>query len=238
MILDGDNMIKKGLSQEALKLIACITMLIDHMAAVFGFALKWRVIGRLAFPIYCFLLAEGAHHTRNSKKYALRLAIGALLAEIPFDFAFFGRLYWGHQNVMLTLLLGFFALKAIEKCGSLPTKLLSAIPFAALAALMNTDYGWQGVLLIALFGLVRERPEKWAWLIAGMSVLFMLIPSSIRMIFGMRVPIQIFGLASLVPMWLYSGEKASGSKLLQWGFYLFYPAHMLLLWLAKLMINF
>ena len=95
---------KRGLSQEMLKLIACLTMLIDHVGAtvileLFGttpslglYWLYWamRIVGRMAFPIYCFLLAEGAHYTRNPKQYALRLAIGVVLSELPFDFAFWG----------------------------------------------------------------------------------------------------------------------------------------------------
>ena len=68
-------MIRKSIPPEGLKLIACLSMLIDHAAAIFGFALKWRAIGRLAFPIYCFLLVEGVYHTRSPKKYALRLAL-------------------------------------------------------------------------------------------------------------------------------------------------------------------
>ena len=98
----------KGISQETLKLIACVTMLIDHIGATlvaptdaiyYAYvelytAMAWvnlvmRCIGRIAFPIFCFLLVEGAHHTRNPRKYALRLAIGMVLSEIPFDLAFF-----------------------------------------------------------------------------------------------------------------------------------------------------
>jgi membrane protein implicated in regulation of membrane protease activity len=72
-----------------------------------------RVIGRFAFPIYCFLLAEGAHCTRNPKKYALRMAIGAVLSELPYDLAFYGGWTMENQSVMITLLLGFGALEAI-----------------------------------------------------------------------------------------------------------------------------
>ena len=90
-----------GISQEGLKLLACITMLIDHIGATLMIrliqetsandaSLVWlyylmRIIGRIAFPIYCFLLVEGAAHTRDPKKYGLRLFVGMLLSEIPFD---------------------------------------------------------------------------------------------------------------------------------------------------------
>lgn len=113
---------RKGLSQEGLKLIACLTMLIDHIGAVFvpGYYLYYsmRIIGRIAFPIYCFLLAEGFHYTRSPGKYALRLTIGMVLSEIPFDLALEGRLTLAYQSVMVTLLLGLLAAWAMEKCGS------------------------------------------------------------------------------------------------------------------------
>lgn len=99
----------KGLSQEGLKLIACVTMLIDHIGATLVMQLLrnanayipelWtlyctmRVIGRVAFPIYSFLLVEGFHHTRDVKKYVGRLGIGMLLSEIPFDVAFNGGIF-------------------------------------------------------------------------------------------------------------------------------------------------
>ena len=83
---------EKGIYQEELKLLACVTMLVDHIGAVLvpGFAL--RIIGRIAFPIFCFVLAEGAYHTRDPRKYGIRLLIGLLLSELHFDLLFSGRL--------------------------------------------------------------------------------------------------------------------------------------------------
>ena len=210
-------MIQKRIPQEWLKVIACVSMLTDHAAYVFGWALKWRAVGRLAFPIFCFLLAEGDFHTRNPKKYALRLAIAAVISEFAFDFAFFGRLYWGHQNVMLTMLLGILALEVMKRCPNLPLKILAALPFAFVADVLHTDYSGYGVMLVALFGLTRELPGKWP------------LPSVTKTIFGISVPVQLFGLVSLVPIALYSGEKLTRSKAAQWAFYLFYPVHMVLL---------
>ena len=226
---DGDPVIQKRIPQEWLKVIACVSMLIDHAAYVFGWALKWRAVGRLAFPIFCFLLAEGAFYTRNPKKYALRLAITAVISEFAFDFAFYGRMDWGHQNVMLTMLLGILALEAMKCCSNWPRKILTAIPFAVIADLLSTDYSGYGVMLIALFGIARDLPYKWAVLAGGMAVLFWLMPSVTKTISGISVPVQLFGLVSLVPIALYSGEKLTRSKAAQWAFYLFYPVHMVLL---------
>ena len=222
-------MIQKRIPQEWLKVIACVSMLTDHAAYVFGWALKWRAVGRLAFPIFCFLLAEGAFHTRNPKKYALRLAIAAVISEFAFDFAFFGRLYWEHQNVMLTMLLGILALETMKGCSDLSRKFLVSVPFAVIADLLSTDYSGYGVMLIALFGAARDLPRKWLWIGAGMAVLFWLMPGARVNILGIYVPVQMFGLASLGPIALYSGEKLTRCKAAQWAFYLFYPVHMVIL---------
>lgn len=104
---------KRGLSQEALKGIACVTMLLDHIGATMVQGYTLRIIGRIAFPIFCFLMAEGTFYTKNPRKYGLRLMVGALLSEIPFDLAFRGKLTWEYQNVMLTLFLGFLTVEII-----------------------------------------------------------------------------------------------------------------------------
>ena len=133
---------KRGISQEALKLIACVTMLIDHVGAtlvwnyylhnptleLYCFYNVLRLIGRVAFPIYCFLLAEGAHYTRNPKKYALRLAVGAALAEIPCDIAFFDGMTLAHSSVMVTLLLGCGMIEAMKRVKGF-WKIVIILPF-------------------------------------------------------------------------------------------------------------
>ena len=90
-----DNKVKTGISQEGLKLLACLTMLIDHIGALFFPQFQWmRIIGRLSFPLYCFLLSEGIHYTRNPMKYGLRLLLVAVLTELPYDLLFRGEFTW------------------------------------------------------------------------------------------------------------------------------------------------
>ena len=223
-------MYNRSISQEALKLIACATMLLDHIGAVIVPLTGLRIIGRLAFPIYAFLLAEGIRRTRSSGKYFLRLLIGALLAEVPFDFLFFGGLTWNHQSVMVTLLLGAWMLRWHRNKGNM------LLPFAVcflLAEILRTDYGGWGIAMIGLFGVTEELPGKRLWQLAGLGLIFLAMNSFRVYLMGLRVPIQLFGLLAMVPIGFYSGRKCCRSKWVQWGFYLFYPVHMTVLLLIQ-----
>lgn len=228
---------KRGLSQEELKIIACVTMLLDHIGAVFCSGIGLRIIGRVAFPIYCFLLAEGVHFTRNSKKYGLRLLIGALLSEIPFDLLFFGGLTFAHSSVMVTLLLGFLFAQAAKRIGSSGLQLLLVIPFAVAAELLGTDYGGWGVAMVALFVLSRGRKQARIIQTIGLAVICWMIGGLTLRVGVIHIPVEMAGLAALVPIFCYSGRKATESVWIQRGFYLFYPAHLtilLIIFMAKM----
>ncbi len=213
------------LSQEGLKSIACAAMLLDHIGAIlFPQELGLRIIGRMAFPIYCFTLVEGAHYTKNPQKYALRLLLGVLLSEIPYDLALFGGFSWAHQNVMITLLLGFFLLLAMKQVTGV-RKIMVIVPFALAAELLRSDYGAMGILMIALFALTRETED--AQMLRGAGLLGLGLwgfPAN---------PLQSFSVLAAVPISLYSGKKRSNSHLFQWGFYLFYPVHLTALCLIR-----
>ena len=227
------DMKNRGLSQEGLKLIACLTMLIDHIGAVFFSWVGLRVIGRIAFPIYCFLLAEGAYYTRSRKEYAIRLMLGLFLSEIPFDLLFFGQLTLAHQSVMVTLLLGYLYAVAMNYIPSEGYRILLLLPFAMLAELLNCDYGGWGVVMIGLFVITRVYPRKeWiqvvllgiiSWMIGGVGISFGFV----------TVPIQVFSVLAMVPICLYNGTKHTNNLWVRRGFYLFYPAHLLLLYLIR-----
>jgi len=219
----------------SLKLIAMFTMLIDHATALLvpGYSplyLVGRSIGRLAFPIFCFLLVEGFLHTRSVKKYLIRLGIFALLSEIPFDLAFVkGNNFvdnLSYQNIYFTLFIGLFVILLIQMVenrhrfgGAMAFILISIIILMGcqLAEFLRTDYGAIGVLMIACFYLFRNN--KWLLLL------------SIFFVNQTFISIQGFATISLVFIWLYNGER--GPKLNKYIFYAFYPVHILVLhWIS------
>lgn len=228
---------KRQLSQESLKTIACITMLLDHVGATFLPNIGLRCVGRIAFPIYCFLLAEGVHYTKDAKRYALRLGTGALLSEIPFDILFFGSVTLLHQSVMITLLLGFFMANLMKRAKLFWQKVLWILPFALTAEWMRTDYGGMGIILIALFILTRNMPYQRLIQTAGMAIICCLMDSYLISFGWISIPIELLAVFSMIPIALYTGHKATSSRWIQWGFYLFYPLHLTMLLGIRLYIG-
>lgn len=213
----------RRLDGRTLKIIAVISMLIDHVGAVlFPDILLFRIIGRLAFPIYCFLLVEGARYTRDMKKYMVRMGIFALISELPFDLAFYHQsFYLGHQNVFFTLLIGLIMIKGLEhpfhdmEVPDVINKLIIVAVAGIAAELLQTDYGFSGIAIIFAFYILRER-----------AALKYLITALICIGMGW---IEAFAILSLIPIVLYNGQRGSQTKAMQYGFYIFYPAHLLLL---------
>lgn len=222
---------EKGLSQEGLKILACVTMLVDHAALLFDGSPWLRVTGRLAFPIYCFLLTEGIRHTRDVRRYLSRLLFAAIVSEPIYDLVLYPCVgIWQHQNVLWTLALGCAMLWCMTMIHKPVAKLAVMLLFALAAQLVRASYGSSGIYMIALFALCRGMPEgKWV-LAAGLLVINWLMGSFTVSVFGLDVPVQLFAELALVPIFLYSGEKRTRLKAVSWGFYLFYPAHLLLLW--------
>ena len=207
----------KKLYQEDLKFIACVTMLVDHIGAVFFPRITLlRCIGRIAFPIYAFLLVEGERHTRSPWKYALRLAVAAILAELPFDLMVFGQWKWSNSSVKVTLLLSFLALRLGRKDEM--WKVLSLVAACVLGLWLHSDYGYYGVMTVMIFAWL---PEK--WLLQGIAIAGLFASMG-------RISIVMLAGLAVIPIACYNGKKRTNSKAVQWVFYLFYPVHMLLLW--------
>lgn len=214
---------KRGLAGSALKWIALFTMAIDHIgAAQIAPAIKYgselytlcRIIGRIAFPLFCFLLVEGFCYTRNRKRYLRRLFLFALLSEIPFDLAFYDSVAsWNQQNVFFTLCLGLCALYGMEYLQQRKDLMcLSVFAAAAVAWLLRSDYDCFGVILIVVMYLLRDRKWQRNGVVGVMCVWE---PSS---------------LLALLPIQFYNGKRGWQPKYL---FYWFYPIHLMLLWLLR-----
>ena len=210
-----------------LKLIAMVTMLIDHIGDIFFPDVFWmRFIGRIAMPIFAFCIAEGFSYTHDRKKYLLRLGIFALISEIPFDMAFLHCISFSHQNVMLTFFLAVIALMLWDHItgSEEATKTLRHIAGCIVvfgisigAILLSTDYSCFGILTVWIFYLVRKEPQ-WIRTLGGCG--FMAITHTMGYSTGT--------ILSAVPLLLYNGKKGKGLK---WLFYVFYPGHLLVLFL-------
>mgnify|MGYP002310578445 CR=1 FL=1 len=225
---------RRSFSGTALKTIACITMLIDHMGYTLFPGVMWlRCVGRVAFPIFCFLIAEGCVYTHDRKKYALRLLVFALLSEIPYNLMNSGMIWDPYdQNVLWTLLLGALVCWlmdwALKKCTPLSFMLTGAVMLAAywLLEIGNTDYGGWGMLLVAAFYGVHRAPS--GAVVKMIAQAFGLAFFSIG-VMGGYLSIELWSLAALVPIWLYNGQRGFSNKAVQYGFYAFYPVHILAL---------
>ena len=220
---------KKPIPQEGLKLLACGTMLVDHWALLFGKDLWFRALGRLAFPIYCFLISEGLAHTRNRRRYFGRLALMALVTEPIYDLAFYPRAIWQGQNVLWTLLLGGLLLDRLEQGREPVEKLFWFLLLPLCGELLGVSYGAWGILLIALFGLTRGQTEAVLSQTLGMALLSLCMGSIPISVLGWNLQVQLFSLFAMVPIGLYSGRKSTKSPWVSRAFYLFYPLHLLAL---------
>lgn len=236
---------RKLFSNSTLKWLAIIAMFIDHFAVIIlknavimeapyslftdsQFAVlvscyeAGRAIGRLALPIFAFLLVEGFLHTRNLKKYLVRLFIFALISEIPYDLAFgTSAIDFSQQNVFFTL---FLALAVISLSRKLPGKIW-LLPLAALAALagyyLKLDGSYYGVWMVTIFYMLKDKT-----LLKCLSVLALQL--IICLIFNEPVLTlsSLFATLPLIAIYLYNGRRGQNLK---YFFYIFYPAHLLLL---------
>ncbi len=226
------SFLKPCLNGLQLKWIAMSLMVIDHIGAILlspDTSLYWvcRFFGRLSFPIFCFLIAEGFTHTRDVKKYIFRLGFFALIAEIPYDLAVSGNisdLY--NQNVFFTLLLGLISLVLYERFNSKNKRALGFIMVllcASLAIILGSDYGAFGVLLIFILYIFRN-----SWIFRDVTC------CGFSAFISSAIALEWAASLALIPIHLYNGEKGQ-SRMPRWFFYAFYPLHLLVLWLISLL---
>ena len=243
--------ISKSLSQihlsgDTIKLIAVISMIIDHS----GYCLLryymnlhymdilpqtytrlnnvyevMRGIGRIAFPIFCFFLVEGFFRTHNIKKHILRLALFAIISEVPFNLAHFRVPFdWSHQNVMFELLLGFIMLillQYIENIIGLSLKvkwlciMCTVAAFVEIACYCKADYNAKGIILIAVLYLLRSTGAF--SLLAGAAT----------------ISIEKYAPISFILLYFYDSKT---KPKLKYFFYLFYPIHLFVIYLLGFLL--
>ena len=213
-----------------LKVIALISMTIDHYGAIFHSDIDiYRIIGRLAFPIYCFLLVEGYKYTSNVNRYIKRLLVFALISEIPFDLAFYGGLEFKHQNIFFTLSIGLIAMYLIDKKEGKYAFNDTAVFIGAciIAMILMVDYSFLGVIYILLFHKVKDYPKNKKLLnVAIIMFLLNLISTGWK---------QQFSLLAIPIIYLYNGELGPKNKISQMFFYAAYPLHLFVFYMVNIL---
>lgn len=242
----------KGLSYSSLKLIAMVLMLMDHMWATLIPGNMWMTwVGRMAFPIFAYQVAQGAIHTGDRRKYARRLLIFALISEIPFNLMYMSSpIFPFHQNVIFTLLFGFMAIIAVQKWEEKQSRkqlvfsILQAGFWILLGMLLLVDYSWQGVCTVLGFYLLEKIENQ---PLRGIMQVALLILLNQVFFNGNYIPLSLLGwefefhtqcyaVGALVFIWFYNGKKGISKKWFQYLGYLFYPLHMLGLYLLSVIL--
>lgn len=226
-----------------------VFMLCDHLWATVIPGNDWMTcVGRIAFPIFAFMIVEGYFHTRSLKKYVGRLFLFAVLSEIPFNLVMGSSLFYPlHQNVLWTFLIGIFLIwlnELARKKKTLWLRIIVGAGTVCLAYILGlvtfVDYNCGGVLTVLVFYFFRGR--KW-WHFLGQLLCLFYINAELLSGFCYSVDLlghtyfierQLFALFALLPIWLYRGKQGPYNKTLKYLYYGFYPVHLLILGLVQM----
>jgi hypothetical protein len=227
-------------NRNALKIIALISMLIDHIGLhLLGDNIVCRIIGRLAFPIFAFFVAEGLKKTRNQKRYILLLLLFAIISQMPYSLLS----VWWHLNILCTFLISIGVIKLIEwyissykkraiadQVFSLVFVILTIVLISFLGHIGVVDYGILGVLLVVVFYFFK-KPYNY---IFGALVLFLLgVDRIVRSGISVKTLLWAFStLLSIILLFAYNNNK--GKMNLKYLFYIFYPLHLFVIWILIL----
>ena len=234
----------------SLHIMAMVCMLCDHLWGTIVPGNDWLTcIGRLTFPLYAFMIVEGYFHTKNLKKYVCRLLLFAVISEIPFNLAMGSSIFYPiHQNVLWSFLIAIGLIHWNEKVKT--AKVWKRIIVGAATVCIGyiggiitfADYYHAGILMVLVF--YAFRGKKW-WCILGQVLCLWYINFEMLGGFSYQVTIlgqtrfierQGFALLALIPIWLYRGKQGYHNKALQYGYYAFYPLHLLVLGLLKYLL--
>ncbi|MDA9472360.1 TraX family protein [Enterococcus sp. 5H] len=226
-----------------LKFIAIIAMLINHIGSGFeiynyshSLFFLTELIGKLTFPIMAYLLVEGFHYTKNVKKYALRLTVFWLISIYPFHAWFYPNYPFDPtelvNNIFFTLLMGLLLIIFYEKTKNKELHILLVLVFS-LSTIMS-DWNLIGVLMIYGFYLIKDVTMKkivppiytTLFLFSLMLIAYIITPDSVPW----YELVSVFGILGVIPLLLnYNGQRGYSPNWVKWGFYLFYPLHLIVL---------
>jgi len=235
-----------------LKIIALIAMFADHLAVVFPchFPIEFRAIGRLAWPIFAYLLVEGFRHTKAPEKFLLRLFVLAIISQIPYSLAITwasvqNYIPWAqaisftaNTNIFYTLFLGGVAIvifKWLDAKGlKLTAYIVAVFPAAILAELLSSDYGGMGVFFI--FSMYAITEKKLRLVALGFFALSQFFPVMLSFTFFefTHFLMMCFTLSTVGLIALYNGKRGFNVKYL---FYAAYPIHLSALAIAAILLN-
>ncbi len=239
------------MSGNALKILAALSMLIDHVGLMFfPNEIIFRIIGRLAFPIFAFMISEGARYTKNKLRYFLLMFSLAAVCQVVYYFFDDGNLYMCILVTFSLSILLIYALRllkvAVFSMGtSIFKKILALLFFLAclsgvclLNIFFEIDYGFGGIVVPVFASLFDFRgidvPDSIRWLDCIPMRLVALSVGLLLLALGTGV-IQFFSLLALIPLFLYSGKR--GKYKMKYFFYLFYPLHLVALEAIYIVLN-
>ncbi|MBQ8374487.1 MAG: hypothetical protein IJX98_02795 [Clostridia bacterium] len=234
---------KRGfLSANLLKIIAAALMLVDHIGMIFFPSLPaFRAVGRLAFPLFAFMIAEGCRYTKNKLRYFLTVFLLAAIVQLVYFF-YDGSTYMCVLVTFSASILLIFALQFAQKTLAaagvgVGKKIAACLPFLlgvgaayALNAFVQIDYGFWGCMLpvfAALFPQSREKENLGAYLCKMGCFALGILVLAIDRTLAHGMPLQFYALFAVLILLLYSGER--GKWKLKYFFYLFYPLHLVAL---------
>lgn len=225
----------KQINNNLLKIIAVICMIIDHIHVIFNINnILLIMIGRLSFPIFAYLISEGIKYTSNKKKYARNLLIFALISEVPFNLAFSNKIIdyenintiWSFFIAVIVITFLDYLLKKDKKGCLLYFPLIIFLVFL-ISTLISVDYLGFGVLLIICF--YYSNKTKYKNLIDSLCIIIF----SICICIISKSFIQMYCILSIFLILLYSHKKEKRNNYIKYGFYIFYPLHLLVLYLIS-----
>lgn len=216
------------MSSFVLKIIAIVSMFIDHIGyAIFGGFSYFNYIGRIAFPIFAFQISEGYIHTKNLKKYFLRLFLFALISQIPF-MLFYKLVSNGFElNIFFTLLLGLTCIYIYDKSKYKFFGVLISIIIGIISEFTHCDYGFYGVAIILIFYIFKSNVTKASIAFILITTIKYIIPIIKYGLYDVYLYLLICTLIPIIFISLYNGKKGKNTKYL---LYLFYPIHLLLIY--------